>query len=1320
MVAVLNRLVARLGAPEAVFVNNDSEFTGRLMDLWPTTSRLFFSSLHLIKQPSSDRKMQGLLSLIETSEQAVAAINLCAKKNVTINHRKHDEELTPELVDAGGFSINFGGYGSYSRIGLGNGFSKKWVIKGFEDPRGKPFTGLSVFFHGTSWQRPLSEMEETLTKMGGEIAATLDGADIIVFSDAAPQLPHSQISLVVTEALLQESLPAVKGKAPSAPRATKALGRDSQNLWKLLSARDVDLVAQGISLAAALDSSWEDLLDGVDVAPATGTLERGPRFTGTGPSQVYLDVALLGLLSVAVQGTRGAELRRAVKALEITVSAIPALNGYDALERLSITLSTGVNVEDLSALGCLPALRALSLSSAGEHWQPDRATLASLNGLDAPSLTDISVVNLNLTSADALAACRSLVKVDLGGNAELANISGLSGSVSTLRDVSLKGCTAIDSLEPMSGVNLERLILEDCQNIESLTALSECSAFSELSLKGCQKLMSLAGIAGKPVAAAGKEYGGYEFSLAGCSALESIVGLPRLDEKFKSLRLDLTSITTLDGIDAAGHITNLSASAMSLHDISHIAVLKNLENVSFSYSEDLKDATILGQLEKLEIVSLSSCSALEVLPAIWKSPLRELDVTGCSSLTSLGGLSTSLECLGTWGSRIDLSGCTRLESIDAISITSMSKADHVDLSGCDSLASLSGLDILKAVKTVVIPPQIRDASALKGQRGLVIINLGDELKALPATLGKALEKIPKLAICVRNAERLEGCDSLSGLANITSVDLTAAQKLKDLRWMIGLPALETLKLHSASPAAKLAKAAKFDSLTKVRKLQSALCAELKLPPPAHLDPAASKKVTAARTSSLLIKELKAGLTSASIEDVRKALVKLASEGDAAIFDQLVEGASSGAAFNGNSEAMGKIFKGVKAGDRGTARLALASILAMAPDDAVDAAKIRSEVTEMDIEFPESSEAGDVPPLGGFQHLETLSLSKLPGESLLFCQGLSSLKTIMITDAPELKSLDGLGACSGLGEIQIRNAEKLTGFDVLEGLHKLSDLSLSSAGHITRLGFVKGLKSVTRIALQIAADANLEPFESAPWMTDVSLTLQGMCPVLDALHHVETLSICGCPSGYWFDDDAPKHEPIYVNLDVSLPSLRELTLRGGIYDFRKLRAPSLEKVSFWGRCIFPAEFRGLATREDVRFASWGTSSCEAATLEGLDACTLGELDLIPFKDFLKDLSGLKDIASLRKVSVPVFDAEVLATLPTVPQVEHLVCRNFEGSLAWIAAFKGVKIIELQEAGELVQMDVLASLPMLESIRLKGAKTKRESWPDSLQAKLDYRR
>jgi len=34
VVEVLNRLVARHGAPRYVFVDNGSEFTGRLMDMW--------------------------------------------------------------------------------------------------------------------------------------------------------------------------------------------------------------------------------------------------------------------------------------------------------------------------------------------------------------------------------------------------------------------------------------------------------------------------------------------------------------------------------------------------------------------------------------------------------------------------------------------------------------------------------------------------------------------------------------------------------------------------------------------------------------------------------------------------------------------------------------------------------------------------------------------------------------------------------------------------------------------------------------------------------------------------------------------------------------------------------------------------------------------------------------------------------------------------------------------------------------------------------------------------------------------------------------
>ena len=242
--------------------------------------------------------MQALLELIDTVEQAKAALGICARKSATINHKKHGEELTEAIVDAGGFSTNFGGYGSYSRIGLGASFGDRWIVKGFNDPRGKPFTGLMVSFSGTKWDRAPDELSEAITKLGGEVAGSADSADIVVYGGSAPKLRKGSVVLLVDEATFQRSLPVVKERAPAA-RSTKPLDRETANLWKLLSTRDLATVRQGINLAATLAGGWDGIVADVTVDSKTGALERGSRFSGSGPAQRYLDVALLGLLSVA-------------------------------------------------------------------------------------------------------------------------------------------------------------------------------------------------------------------------------------------------------------------------------------------------------------------------------------------------------------------------------------------------------------------------------------------------------------------------------------------------------------------------------------------------------------------------------------------------------------------------------------------------------------------------------------------------------------------------------------------------------------------------------------------------------------------------------------------------------------------------------------------------------------------------------------------------------------------------------------------------------------------------------------------------------------
>ena len=73
--------------------------------------------------------MNALLKLIKTSEDAHKLLKICEKNKCKILHINHGLELNSNIINEGGFSKNFGGYGSYSKLGIGDNFYKKWGLK---------------------------------------------------------------------------------------------------------------------------------------------------------------------------------------------------------------------------------------------------------------------------------------------------------------------------------------------------------------------------------------------------------------------------------------------------------------------------------------------------------------------------------------------------------------------------------------------------------------------------------------------------------------------------------------------------------------------------------------------------------------------------------------------------------------------------------------------------------------------------------------------------------------------------------------------------------------------------------------------------------------------------------------------------------------------------------------------------------------------------------------------------------------------------------------------------------------------------------------
>ena len=112
---------------------------------------------------------------------------------------------------------------------------------------------------------------------------------------------------------------------------------EGAKLWKMMSDADgIETLGQGMELAEAFGAPIENLLDGVDVN--AGLLIRTSRFKGTLARQPILDLILLHQLSLAPSGSREADLREAVRHLELKTPMIPHMRGFTGLETFKLSL----------------------------------------------------------------------------------------------------------------------------------------------------------------------------------------------------------------------------------------------------------------------------------------------------------------------------------------------------------------------------------------------------------------------------------------------------------------------------------------------------------------------------------------------------------------------------------------------------------------------------------------------------------------------------------------------------------------------------------------------------------------------------------------------------------------------------------------------------------------------------------------------------------------------------------------------------------------------------------------------------------------------
>lgn len=646
------------------------------------------------------------------------------------------------------------------------------------------------------------------------------------------------------------------------PRAkpTKALKSDVGAVWKLLSSRDIPNILSGLELSVALGDNFDGLIEGVTVKD--GLLVRGKRFTGTGPAQPYLDLALFGLMARATPDSALGKLRTQIKQLELALCAqAPQLEGLTQLTQLTLHVNDDTT-PDLAGFGPMPKLKSLQVS--GRRWNA-KGQLASLRGLQAPALTNCNLSGSGVEDLSALEHSPLIDQLDLSDNTSLVDLGALKACTARLKSVNLRGCKQLKSLDVLESAKaLEFLDLTGCEALTSVAPLAGCTALHTLTLERCNSLRSLEGLAQLPLAATEMYDGTREFSLDGCHGLTSLAHLPAFGGTLTQLSISHTgALKDLKGLREFPTLKHLKADHSGLSDLSQIEVLPALTQVNLQRCMSLKDASPLGRLKQLADVDLSD-SAVTTLPQGWSGPVTHLTLKNCQGLTSLGQLPAALVKLVCDGSkqlpRLDgMQACQALESVSAENCEALSDLGTPPASlrelharGCKQLTTVKGLEACPQLQVVGLPVSITDTSGLKDLAPITIRcnfnELGEpakkgELLEIPKTLIQALNTLDRVHLDLKGPSGswyskqtidMTGFAQFKSLETLSFSDFDFSCKIEEMTWLVGLQGLQSVVFAPRGNMSHILDGGVYDSAKKVKALQLRICTEAKIKPPAHL------------------------------------------------------------------------------------------------------------------------------------------------------------------------------------------------------------------------------------------------------------------------------------------------------------------------------------------------------------------------------------------------------------------------------------------------------------------------------------------------------
>ena len=782
---------------------------------------------------------------------------------------------------------------------------------------------------------------------------------------------------------------------------------------KLIRARDFEKIEMGIELVRSINNPkiFDDLLGNVEIEKWGRGFKH--EWKGAGPDEHYFQTAILGLLNFSPKGSKGYEIKDSVQNLllegeiksgysyERSKVYLKYLSNFSNLKILKIkNYKEIVGFEEIYVLPLegLDLDRGYSLPNYEEKWGFKKLkrlfiTLPYSNTSRYADDPDEKIELKKMRRLDFLSNLTSLEAVKISGG-------WLSKSSPFF---SIKGLSFLKNLKFFYSYDLGIDNVNDLNTLKNLNYVK----LSENNLTDISGLTSSTNL---------------EFlDVSNSDKLSDISPLSKL-KNIKLINLSSTSVKSLDGLKNCVNLHGIDVQSSPVKNFDGLINAKNIYCINAGRCKDLVNIEGIKNSLKLKEIMLNDCPSLLNLKGLENcEDLRSISVSksGISNLDSLINCKKIFrnnstkwdeetpEWVGNTGSQNDPFGRVH-ELVEKVGYGNLYQAKYIGnkcreyYSDRDwSAPTLNEFEVHEC-------PNLDSVEGLKNSGiQLLVINGCPSIKKTDY-----LAEFPLLQCCdFTDCANLESVESLSNLNLMDRLILKKCYKVKPKPRFLLMDSFEKVNEY----------------ISKFKKNIS----EVKLSP--------EDKIASEKLEKLLLSD--------DYSDIELGLELANSISNKDIFNYLLEDVKflnnkivTNSKFLGNDKT--KEFRD----------FALEGLISIAPDSCKIAKEIKGSFKT---KILTGSNITSLLSVSGFSNLEKLTVKNTNISTISDLSRLKNLKTLLITDNPELKNLSGISGLDNLELLGIRNCKGLSDLSHVSGFKKLSGIQVNNCG----INSTNGLKNL---------------------------------------------------------------------------------------------------------------------------------------------------------------------------------------------------------------------------------------------------------------------